>query len=216
MTTLATMEARLDRLTADRLLQARGKVVRVVGLVIEATGPAVPIGELCRVGVRGSPDGALAEVVGFRDGRLLLMPLADLLGVAPGATVVPLGQGLRTPVGPQLLGRVLDGLGCPIDGAGPLAGLDTAPSHQLPPNPLSRRRVERPMATGIRAIDGLLTVGYGQRIGIFSGSGVGKSVLLGMITRYSAADVNVIGLIGERGREVREFIEKDLGPEGLE
>lgn len=216
MSRLTAMEAHLGRLTADRLVRPRGKVIRVVGLVIEATGPAVPVGELCRIGVPSAPDGALAEVVGFREGRLLLMPLADLLGVAPGAPVLPLGHGLRIPVGAELLGRVLDGLGRPIDGSGPLACSTTATNHQVPPDPLSRRRVERPMATGLRAIDGLMTVGYGQRIGIFAGSGVGKSVLLGMIARYAAADVNVIGLIGERGREVREFIEKDLGPEGLE
>lgn len=216
MTVLAAMEARLGALAPERLLHPQGKVIRVVGLVIEATGPPVPVGELCRIGIPGSLDGTLAEVVGFHEGRLLLMPLADLLGVAPGTPVLPLGHGLRIPVGTELLGRVLDGLGRPIDGAGPIAARATAANHRPAPDPLTRRRVERPVSTGLRVIDGVLTVGYGQRIGIFAGSGVGKSVLLGMIARYAAADVNVIGLIGERGREVREFIEKDLGPEGLE
>ncbi|MBI4610307.1 MAG: FliI/YscN family ATPase [Candidatus Rokubacteria bacterium] len=213
---LAAMEARLDLLTPDRLVRPRGKVIRVVGLVIEATGPPVPVGDLCRIGVAGSPEGALAEVVGFREGRLLLMPLAELLGVAPGSEVLPLGHGLRIPVGVELLGRVLDGLGRPMDTCGPIRVRTSVTNHRRPPDPLTRRRVERPLASGLRVIDGLLTVGYGQRIGIFAGSGVGKSVLLGMIARYAAADVNVIGLVGERGREVREFIEKDLGPEGLE
>ena len=204
----------LPRLTRDALLAPSGKVAKVIGLVIEATAPAAAVGDLCRVGaVAGGA--VLAEVVGFRDGRLLLMPLAEMDGVAPGAPVTPLGAPLRIPVGPALLGRVLDGLGQPMDGRGPLRTTSWMPSRAVPPDPLTRRRVAEPLATGIRALDGLLTVGLGQRLGIFAGSGLGKSTLLGMIARRTAAEVNVIGLIGERGREVREFIERDLGPAGL-
>ena len=229
-----------SRLTRESLLVPRGKVVKVVGLVIEATSRSAALGDLCQIfcgrglsrgnGESGAADGTpgrrgdgserlrsiLAEVVGFRDGRLLLTPLGDTEGVAPGAAVISLGRPLDVPVGGSLLGRVLDALGRPIDGRGSLGRTRRMASRSIAPDPLARRRVSEPLATGVRAIDAMLTVGLGQRIGIFSGSGVGKSTLLGMIARRTEADVNVIGLIGERGREVREFIERDLGPEGLQ
>jgi len=205
----------LDRLTPAALHAPRGKVVKVLGLVIEATGPAAAVGDLCRIRVARGADDVLAEIVGFRDNRLLLMPLGEMEGVAPGAEVTPLNRPLTVPAGPALLGRVLDGVGRPIDGRGRPGGTVAVPSRSAPPDPLARRRVSEALPTGVRAIDGLLTVGLGQRIGIFAGSGVGKSTLLGMIARRTEADVNVIGLIGERGREVREFIERDLGAEGL-
>ena len=203
----------LERLTRDALLSPRGKVVKVLGLVIEATGPAGAVGDLCRLRVTRGEGDVLAEIVGFRDDRLLLMPLGEMDGVAPGAEVTPLGRPLTAPAGAALLGRVLDGVGRPIDGRGRLDDLAKAPTRSAPPDPLAR--LSEPLPTGVRAIDGLLTIGLGQRIGIFAGSGVGKSTLLGMIARRTEADVNVIGLIGERGREVREFIERDLGQEGL-
>ena len=205
----------IERQTRDALLSPRGKVVKVLGLVIEATGPAGAVGDLCQLRVSRGDSDVLAEIVGFRDDRLLLMPLGEMDGVAPGAEVTPLGRPLTAPAGASLLGRVLDGVGRPIDGRGRLADLSMVPTRSAPPDPLARRRVAEPLPTGVRAIDGLLSVGLGQRIGIFAGSGVGKSTLLGMIARRAEADVNVIGLIGERGREVREFIERDLGQEGL-
>ncbi|MBO8127197.1 MAG: flagellar protein export ATPase FliI [Firmicutes bacterium] len=191
-----------------------GRVSRVVGLTVESVGPDVRLGELCYI---ISPKGqrVAAEVVGFQEDNVLLMPLDDMAGVSPGAKVRGTGVGLEVPVGQQLLGRVLDGLGNPIDGKGPLCLRNAYPLEASPPNPLFRQRITEPLSVGVRAIDGLLTLGKGQRIGIFAGSGVGKSTLLGMIARNTSADVNVIALIGERGREVREFIERDLGEEGL-
>jgi len=189
-----------------------GRVVDVVGLVIESSGPSARIGDLCWVDCGDSR--VPCEVVGFRSGRTLLMPLGDLEGVAPGATVESSGACLRVPVGDNLLGRAIDALGNPMDGR-PLDVQDTYPILAAPPNPLERTMIKEPLATGVRAIDGMLTLGVGQRMGIFAGSGVGKSTLLGMIARNCKADVNVIALIGERGREVREFLENDLGPDGL-
>jgi len=191
-----------------------GKVNQVIGLVIEATLPNGQVGELCEIYTQG---GSLmqAEVVGFKGDRVLLMPLSELIGISPGSRVRKCPRPMSIPVGPQLLGRVLDGLGNPIDGKGPLRVENRQSVYNTPPNPLARKRIHEPLSTGIKSIDGLLTLGKGQRVGIFAGSGVGKSVLLGMIARYTSAEVNVIGLIGERGREVREFIERDLGDEGL-
>jgi len=191
-----------------------GTVVQVVGLVLESQGPPARLGEVCLVDAGQGP-AIPTEVVGFREGRLLLMPLGPMEGVAPGARVRGTGRGLRVPVGPGLLGRIVDGLGQPIDGKGPLAATQWAPVDRTPPNPLERQRILEPMPTGVRALDAMLTVGYGQRLGIFAGSGVGKSTLLGMLARQAEADVNVIALIGERGREVREFLEEDLGEAGL-
>jgi len=191
-----------------------GRVTRVIGQVVEVTSLPVAVGEMCRI----APDddwGILAQVAGFHERGVLLMPLGDLEGVHPGDTVVPLGRAFFARAGEQLVGRVLDGLGQPLDGAGPLGRTRRQSLTADPPSPLERPRIHAPLATGVRAIDGLLTIGRGQRIGIMAGSGVGKSVLLGMIARRTSADVNVIALLGERGREVREFLERDLGPEGL-
>jgi flagellum-specific ATP synthase len=203
------------RVRAVDPIRVRGRIVRVVGLVAESVGPEAAIGEVCHIHPRPAADGSVrpvaAEVVGFRDGRVLLMPLAELDGLAAGCEVVGTGRVLDVPVGDALLGRVIDGLGRPIDGGAMPPCTARWPLHREPPAPLSRRRLERPFATGIRVIDGMATVAEGQRLGVFAGSGVGKSVLLGMIARHAEADVSVVGLVGERGREVREFIERDLG-----
>ncbi len=210
------MPETLVRRIADvpRLVR-HGRVTRVVGLVIEATGLDVALGELCRVSSFSDDHSVLAEVVGFHERGVLLMPLGDLAGLHPGSFVQPLGRSFGVDVGPAMLGRVLNGLGHPIDGLGRLDAKERVPLAGEPPHPLERQRIGQPMETSVRAIDGMLTIGRGQRIGIFSGSGVGKSTLLGMIARNAKADVNVIALLGERGREVREFIEHSLGPEGL-
>ena len=203
-----------EKVRRARLLRPTGRVRRVIGLTVEVGGITARIGEVCRIAVPGE-DPVPAEVVGFREGVTLLMPLGELRGVYPGCLVVPEGRGLRVPVGEALLGRVLDGLARPLDGGPPPDARTFYPVDNPPPNPLARRRISEILATGVRAIDACLTCGRGQRLGIFAGSGVGKSTLLGMIARYSAADVNVIALVGERGREVRDFIEGDLGPDGL-
>ncbi len=191
-----------------------GRVTRVIGQVVEASSLDVALGELCRIESHGRPR-VTTQVVGFHERGVLLMPLGDLEGIHPGATVRPLRRALDVRVGDGLIGRVVDGLGRPIDGLGPVGQTTRYPLSAEPPHPLERSRIERPLGTGVRAIDGLITLGRGQRIGIMAGSGVGKSVLLGMIARRTTADINVIALLGERGREVREFIERDLGPEGL-
>jgi flagellum-specific ATP synthase len=191
-----------------------GRVTRV-GLVIEAAGLDVALGEFCRIGSFTTGRSVLAEVVGFHERGVLLMPLGGLEGVHPGSSVEPLRRAFGVDVGDGLLGRVLNGLGQPIDGRGDLGRTERVPLVAEPPNPLERGPIVEPLPTGVRAIDGLLTLGRGQRVGIFAGSGVGKSTLLGMIARQAEADVNVIALLGERGREVRDFIEGALGPEGL-
>jgi flagellum-specific ATP synthase len=196
-------------------IQANGQVTNVIGLVIEAKGPVSRIGTVCDIYTKGDTRKITAEVLGFRDNHVLMMPLAEIRGIGPGCQVVARRQRAIIPVGSGLLGRVIDGLGNPIDNKGPVAVEREYPIYGAPINPLSRNRISQPLDLGIRAINGLLTVGCGQRMGIFSGSGVGKSVLLGMIARKTSADVNVIALIGERGREVNEFIEKELGQEGL-
>ncbi len=196
-------------------VKMRGRVTQVIGLVMEVSGIRPFVGEVCRVEVNANREPVLAEVVGFRQGRALLMPLANISGIGPGCRVEASGQPFSVRVGPGLLGRVLDGLGRPIMDAAPGGEMIELPAESEPPNPLERTPITEVMVTGIRAIDTLLTCGQGQRIGIFSGSGVGKSTLLGMIARYSGADVSVIGLVGERGREVMEFIKNDLGAEGL-
>ncbi len=205
----------LETVESAEPIRRTGRVMEIIGLIIESKGPGVSVGDACTIECLGGNGRVQAEVVGFRGERVLLMPLGVIGGIAPGASVAASGRPLRVPVGHELLGRVLDGLGNPIDGLGPTGAKKTRPLVAAPPNPLTRRRISTPLATGIRSIDGLLTCGKGQRVGIFSGSGVGKSVLLGMIARNCEADLNVIALIGERGREVRDFIEKDLGPEGL-
>jgi ATP synthase in type III secretion protein N len=196
-------------------LGVRGRVSRAVGMVIEATGIQAHIGELCELVTPGEPP-LLAEVVGFDDGRAILTPMGSTAGVSALTEVIATGRGHDCPVGPQLLGRVLDALGAPLDGKGPLpAGHGRMPAHAAPVGPLARRLIDRPMHTGIRSIDGLLTLGVGQRMGVFSPPGVGKSTLLGMLARGSSADVNVVVLVGERGREVKEFIEHNLGAQGM-
>jgi len=184
-------------------------------LVIEAAGPAVSIGRLCQIENYDNGARVKAEVVGFRDDRILLMPLGPITGISPGAIVTSTFEQLRLPVGNELIGRILGGMGQPLDDQGPITTSATRPLNADPIKPLHRERILEPIRTGIRVIDLTCSVGQGQRMGIFSGSGVGKSVTLGMIARGSSADVNVVALVGERGREVREFIERDLGPEGM-
>lgn len=191
-----------------------GKVVQIIGLTVESEGPLVDIGNLCFI--ETSQETKIpAEVVGFKGNRVLLMPLGEMKGIGPGNRCIASKYDFSVTVGECLLGRILNGLGEPIDNLGNLKGNEKFPISNNPPNPLNRFRIKDPLPLGVKAIDGMLTCGRGQRIGIFSGSGVGKSTLLGMIARNTSAEVNVIALIGERGREVREFIEKDLGPEGL-
>ncbi len=190
-----------------------GKVSRIIGVTIESTGPNSAIGDLCKIKLRDGTT-VLAETVGFSDNKVLLMPLEDVGGLYVGAPVEKVEDKITIKVGTDLLGHVLDGIGRPIDG-NKIKHYENKSIYSSAPNPLVRKRIKEPLSVGVRAIDGFLTLGKGQRIGIMAGSGVGKSTLLGMIARNTSADINVIGLIGERGREVREFIEKDLGEEGL-
>jgi len=196
-------------------VRVNGKVIQIIGLTVESEGPDASIGDVCSIRPMKGGKPVLAEVVGFRDNRVLLMPLGDLHAIGPGCDVVATGGPLTVQAGSELLGKVLDGLGQPLDGTRLSTRMPHYSTNNAPGNPLNRPRVTEPLGVGVRAIDGLLTVGRGQRVGIFAGSGVGKSTLLGMIARNTSADVNVIALIGERGREVLEFVEKDLGPEGL-
>ncbi|MFJ7677746.1 flagellar protein export ATPase FliI [Peribacillus sp. NPDC097264] len=194
-----------------------GRVKRVVGLMIESQGPESSVGDVCYIytGVQKKKKPILAEVVGFRDEMVILMPFTAVSDISPGCIVEGSGRSLEIKVGSGLIGQVVDPLGFPIDHSLLPKGLATVPVDQDPPNPMERPPIDEPIDVGVRVIDSLLTVGKGQRVGIFAGSGVGKSTLLGMVARNTTADLNVIGLVGERGREVREFIEKDLGPEGL-
>ncbi|MBF0558950.1 MAG: flagellar protein export ATPase FliI [Nitrospirae bacterium] len=197
-------------------IKVYGKVSRGIGIVIEGLGPPANIGDICQIETNdeGQTVFVEAEVIGFKEGKILLMPLGELRGIGPGSRIIAKGRQRYIKVGQGLLGRILDGLGNPIDNKEPLSG-ELFPVYNEPINPLYRRRIATPLDLGIRALNTFLTVGRGQRVGIMAGSGVGKSVLLGMMARNTAADINVIALIGERGREVREFIEKDLGEEGL-
>lgn len=191
-----------------------GKVVKVVGLTVESIGPAAKLNDLCHIISLDGSQSVEAEVIGFRDDRVLLMPFGQTTGVGPGSRVENTGEPLKVPVSDELLGKALDGLGNPIDGT----VINTSEYYSVeesPPDPMSRQLIENELSLGVKAVDGLITIGKGQRIGIFAGSGVGKSTLMGMFARNTKADVNVIALIGERGREVREFIERDLGPEGM-
>ncbi len=192
-----------------------GQVMQVVGTLLEAEVPGTSVGSLCEISTGRSGEPVLAEVVGFRGSRNLLMPLGDVQGITHGSKVRPVRQDVRVKVGPDLLGRVLGPLGEPIDGKGPLNARRRVPIYADAPDPLTRKRIREPLGLGVRAIDTMLTLGKGQRIGIMAGTGVGKSTLLGMIAKQVQADVSVIALIGERGREVREFIEEALGPEGM-
>ncbi len=203
------------RLPQIDLLPQRGRIAQVVGMVMEGAATPSAIGEICEVRSLDQASRLLAEVVGFRGDKVLLMPLGDLAGVSPRSSIMTYASHATGFVGEELLGRVIDGMGNPLDGRGPIYARESRPLYSAPINPLERERITQPLDLGIRAINGLLTCGKGQRMGIFSGSGVGKSVLMGMMARYTAADVNVIALVGERGREVREFIETDLKAEGL-
>lgn len=196
-------------------IKPKGKISKIVGLTIESEGPPAEMGEICIIKSPNNPKTLLAEVVGFRDETVILMPLGDMEDLGPGWEVEATGKKMMVSVGTELLGRVLDGLGNPIDGKGPLKTKMSYPVLNEPPNPIERSMIKQPMPLGIRAIDAFLTCGVGQRLGIFAGSGVGKSTLLGMIARNTKADINVIGLVGERGRELNSFIKKDLGEEGL-
>ena len=202
----AELSQALDRFAP---IQTQGRVTRAVGLLLSASGLQARLGEICELRTPGTPD-TLAEVVGFSRSGTLLTPLGETSGLSAATAVIPTGRDHSFPVGPALLGRVLDGFGQPLDRAGPVAAVTRASAYGTPPNPLDRQLVDKPLATGVRAIDALLTVGVGQRVGILAPAGVGKSTLLGMIARGASADVNVVALIGERGREVREFIEHHL------
>lgn len=203
------------RVNLDRPVRRVGRVLRVTGLIIESEGPNLAMGDVCSIQSPGDDEPIFAEVVGFRDHHLLLMPLGETHRLRSGSEVVASAFASRVPVGNALLGRVISGLGQPMDGKGPLNCECRPHLHSAPPDPLTRQRIREPLATGVRAIDSFTPVGCGQRLGIFAGSGVGKSTLLGMMARRAESDVNVIALVGERGRELREFIEKDLGEEGL-
>lgn len=193
----------------------KGRIDKIIGMVIESNGPKADIGTVCKLYSSKGDRYIKAEVVGFRDEKTLLMPFEDVTGIGPGSIVESTGEMLRIPVGSALIGRILDGFGNPIDGKGPFQNMETYTVQNTPSNPLSRPRIGERINLGIKAIDSLLTCGRGQRMGIFSGSGVGKSTLLGMIARNIEADINVIALVGERGRELRDFIEKDLREEGM-
>lgn len=210
---LAQRLSRYQRLMQVNRPAVAGRLVRVVGLALEARGCRAPIGSLCRI--EGHSQDVEAEVVGFGDNQsLYLMPNADVSGILPGARVTPLGVSATLPVGMSLLGRVVDGLGRPLDGLGRIRAENRVGFKGQPLNPLTRRPIRQPLDVGIRAINSLLTIGTGQRMGLFAGSGVGKSVLMGMMTKGTTADVVVVGLVGERGREVREFLDDILGREG--
>jgi flagellum-specific ATP synthase len=212
---LSQFAAHLRKLSFLNPIKSLGSVTRAVGLVIESKGPSASVGDICYLrGREGEPDTPL-EVIGFRESTVLSMPLGRMPAVRAGDRVVASGARAEVPVGAGLLGRVVDALGRPLDDLGPVEHDGAYPLHRESTNPLARAQITEPLGTGVRAVDGLLTVGSGQRIGIFGGSGVGKSTLLGMMAKHTTADMNVIALIGERGREVREFVENELGPEGM-
>lgn len=192
-----------------------GKIQKIVGTTIESSGPVCSIGDICRIYSKDKQTHIFAEVVGFNANNVLLMPYTDIEGIGPGSIVDNTGGKLMVKTGDALLGRIIDAIGRPIDGGGEIEYTDEVPISGIPVNPLTRPRIAQPIVMGVKAIDGLLTIGKGQRMGIFAGSGVGKSTLMGMIARKVQADLNVIALVGERGREVREFIDKDLGKDGM-
>ena len=209
------LEKYFQRLACVNTIKLVGTVSKATSMLIESLGPEVSVGELCSMTTQSQKKSVLAEVVGFKDKRTLLMPIGDTEGISPKSEVIATGFPLHVKIGTSLIGRILDGLGNPIDNKGPIEYDEMRPVYNEPPDPLERRLITEPISTGVRTIDGLLTCGKGQRLGIFAGSGVGKSTLLGKIARSSKSDVNVIALIGERGREVREFVEYNLGVEGL-
>ena len=209
------LEKYSNKLNNSSTILSVGSVTNVTGLVVEAKGPVAKLGTVCDIFTKGDQKKVGAEVLGFKDNKVMLMPFEEIRGIGPGSRVVARQEKSSVPVGQGLLGRVIDGIGNPIDNKGQIKKEKEYPIYADPVNPLLRKRITRSLDIGVRAVNGLLTIGCGQRMGIFSGSGVGKSVLLGMIARNTKADVNVIALIGERGREVNEFIEKELGEEGL-
>jgi flagellum-specific ATP synthase len=210
-----TFEKYYQALQESDTLVYKGKVDKIIGINIESSGPQTNIGEVCNIYTSKGDRFIRAEVVGFKSNKVLLMPFEDINGIGPGSIVESTGDVLRIPVGDELIGRIIDGFGNPIDDHGDFGNLLTYPVQSTPSNPLTRNRIDTKINIGVKAIDSFLTCGRGQRMGIFSGSGVGKSTLLGMIARNIEADVNVIALVGERGREVRDFIEKDLKQEGM-
>lgn len=214
LTPAPRLQTLLRRVHQARVCRNHGRVVQLIGLVVESEGPLAAVGELCRIESAWHDGSTLAEVVGFRNHHVLLMPLGETQGIHPGSEVIALGTTLQVPVGETLKGRVIDGLGHPLDDAGALLAENRVPLNLTPPHPLKRQRIQQPFRTGVKAMDVFTPCGRGQRLGIFAGSGVGKSTLLGMIASQAEADVNVIALIGERGREVREFLEKDLTDAG--
>lgn len=202
-------------LHTSNMIKYTGRVSKLIGLTIESEGPAVELGEVCLIYPLKEGEPIISEAVGFKDQTVLLMPLGEMSGIGPGSKVLATGTSLQVDVGEGLLGRVLDGLGEPMDSLGKPDLRKKYPVNNNPPDPLTRQKIEDVLPLGIKAIDSLITCGRGQRVGVFAGSGVGKSTLMGMIAKNTKADINVIALIGERGREVREFIENDLGEEGL-
>ncbi len=210
-----SLERYLQRIESSPTIRVEGRVKNVVGTIIEGEGPAIPVGGICRIISPNSPEPVAAEAVGFRDDRVLLMPLCNCDGVQPGSLIFADKYEATVGVSHEMLGRIFDGLGHPLDGGPSVSPCRMMPLYAQPLNPLQRSRIREPLDVGVRAINTLVTLAKGQRCGIMAGSGVGKSVLLGMMARYTKADVNVIALIGERGREVKEFIERDLGEEGL-
>jgi len=206
--------SKYESLYTKSYIDTKGKVTKVVGLTVESLGPDANINDVCLICSRDEKVQVRSEVIGFREGKLLLMPYEDVSGIGVGSSVINMHEPLLVGVGPQLLGKSLDGLGRPLDGS-ELVTSEAYPVDAAAPDPLDRVLISEILPLGVRAVDGLLTLGKGQRIGIFAGSGVGKSTLLGMFARNTKADINVIALIGERGREVKEFIERDLGEEGL-
>ncbi len=196
--------------------RSMGKIEKIIGMTVEASGPECNIGDVCRVYKKGSEkDFIFAEAVGFQSDKVLLMPYTDIEGIGPGSIVDNTGKQLMVKTGNALIGRIVDAIGNPLDNGGKIDYTDEMPISGIPVNPLARPKIAEPLELGVKAIDGLCTLGKGQRIGIFAGSGVGKSTLMGMIAKKVKADLNVIALVGERGREVREFIENDLGEEGM-
>lgn len=203
----------MSHLEDVELTTVHGRITEAIGMLIRAVVPQVKMGEMCLIKRAGEP--LAAEVVGFTRDEVILSPMGDMKGIGPSSEVIPMRLPMHIKVGPQLLGRVLNGLGQPIDGKGPIRAEESYPIINTPPDPLTRQMIDKPLSIGVRSIDGVLTCGKGQRVGIFAAAGVGKSTLLGMIARNAVADINVISLIGERGREVREFLVNDLGEEGL-
>ncbi|MCO7174690.1 flagellar protein export ATPase FliI [Sporolactobacillus kofuensis] len=209
------MNLLIDELSSIDSYRRYGKINRVVGLLIESKGPSASVGDVCLIHIKNGRKKVMAEVVGFKDENILLMPYTSIAQISPGCLVEATDKPLEVKVNDELIGQVCDSLGHPSSGMAFSKPVVNVPTNQDPPDPMTRPRITEPIELGIRSINGLLTVGKGQRVGIFAGSGVGKSTLMGMIARNTTADLNVIALIGERGREVKEFLEKDLGPEGI-